>query len=352
MTQAEDDRIGQSLDLRRLRKGVLVAVAIGVTAGVGVAVAIDGPAVLAGMRRLPFSWALAALALSVLSWLGQGIGFAALTAEGLKGNIVRMTRAFLGGDFPALVTPFGSGGIPGGVFCLTREGLSAGEASVVIAMHSLLTGGFFVLVGLVAALALPIHSASSSALVWAGFLGILAAVGGIVWVVLNPQRATHWLDGVLSSGLARRLIGVDRAGRIMLAAEREAGEFTLSVRALMNERPGAVALSFAGLCSSRILLIATLPVIMCGLGWRGNIVPLAATAIGAMALSIVSPIPGGSGAVEAALTALLATQTSAPLAAAAALLWRGITYYAELFAGWAVFAHYLVLKPRSGPKRA
>ena len=34
--------------------------------------------------------------------------------------------------------PFGSGGIPGGVFSLTREGLSAGEASAVIAMHSLI----------------------------------------------------------------------------------------------------------------------------------------------------------------------------------------------------------------------
>ncbi len=342
---AAPDRATTALDPQRLRKGVLLAVAIGITVGVAVAVVIDGPAVLAGIRKISPVWALVALVMSALSWLGQGIGFAALTSRGVKGNVVSMTRAFLGGDFPALVTPFGSGGIPGGVFCLTREGLSAGEASAVIAMHSLLTGAFFVLVGVVAAVTLPVRGAGSSVLVWSGFTGILGAVVLIVWMVLHPQRATGWLKRFLAGHRVRRVLGDERADRIQAAAEREAEEFSASVKNLTNERPGAVALSLAGLAVSRVLLIGTLPVIMYGLGWRGDIVPLIATAIGAMALAIASPTPGGSGAVEAALVALLATQTSAPMAAAAALLWRAITYYTELLAGWAVFSHYLVIAP-------
>jgi uncharacterized protein (TIRG00374 family) len=344
---ARDDGSASSLDPRRLRTGLMVAVGIGVTVGLVVAFATGGAAVIAGISKLPLGWLLAALALSVGSWFGQGIGFAALTERGVGGNILRMTRAFLGGDFPALVSPFGSGGIPGGVFCLTREGLSVGEATAIITMHSLLTGAFFVIVGIAAAILLPLHSAGSSAIVWAGLAGILVAVVAIVWVALQPRKAAVALRRLLSVGLFARLLGADRASRLVAAAEREADQFTKSVRLLTRERPASLALSFAGLFSSRIFLVVTLPVIMYGLGWRGDIAPLLATAVGAMALAVASPTPGGSGAVEAALTALLLTQTTAPMAAAATLLWRGITYYTELIAGWAAFSSYIPTKGKA-----
>lgn len=337
------------LDRRRLRAGALIAVAIGVTAGLLVTLITGGPAVLAGIVKLPLPFFALAFALSVASWFGQGVGFAALTARGVKGRVLPMTSAFLGGDFPALVSPFGSGGIPGGIFCLTREGLSTGEASAVITMHSLLTGAFFVLVGVAAAIFLPTQSAGSSALVWGGIAVILAGVAAIVWIALRPQDATALIRRLLSGRLLARMMGAERSQRFLSAAELEMERFAGSVRILMRERPGSLALSFAGLFASRVFLIVTLPVIMYGLGWRGAIAPLLATAVGAMALSVISPTPGGSGTVEAALTALLATQTTAPMAAAAALLWRGITYYAELLAGWAVFSRYLARKrPVSG----
>jgi uncharacterized protein (TIRG00374 family) len=341
MPDEESSAPRTSLDPRRLRTGLLIAVGIGLTVGLGVALLADGPAVLAGIEKLPLVWLLVALALSVASWFGQGIGFAALTERGVRGNVLRMTRAFLGGDFPALVSPFGSGGIPGGIFCLTREGISTGEASAIITMHSLLTGVFFIIVGAAGAILLPIKSAGSSALVWSGFVAILAGVGAIVWVALRPHRATALLHRLLDSGVVRRVLGPKRSERALAAAEREAMQFAASVRLLLRERPGSLALSFAGLFVSRVFLMIALPVIMYGLGWRGDVFPLLATAVGAMALAVASPTPGGSGAVEATLTALLATQTSVPVAAAAALLWRGITYYTELLAGWAAFSRYL-----------
>jgi len=310
-----------TLDPARLRTGLLIAVFIGVSAGLALALFTGGPAVLDGMRRLPLVWLLVALALSVASWLGQGISFAALTSRGVRGNLLSMTKAFLGGDFPALVSPFGSGGIPGGVFCLTREGLSPGEASAVIAMHSLLTGAFFVVVGVAAAVAVPLHSATSSALVWSGLAGILVGVAVTVAIALRPRKAIEAMERALSSRFVTRVLGEERAGRLVNAASHEAELFATSVRALMRERPGSLALSFVGLFASRIALVA-------------------------MALAVASPTPGGSGAVEAALTALLATQTLAATAAAAALLWRGITYYAELLVSWVVFSRYLAARPR------
>lgn len=346
MTTSEPQRIA-GLDPHRLRVGLAVAVAIGVTAGLVVALVTGGHEVLAGMRKLPLSWLALSLALSVSSWFLQGLGFAALTARGVRGNVLHMTSAFLGGDFPALVTPFGSGGIPGGVFALTREGLSAGEASAVIAMHSLLTGAFFVLFGAFAAVMLPLRGAGSAVLVWSGFGAILIIVGLIVWVALRPTDATRLLARILSSRFVARAVGHERAARLVTSAEHEAELFASAVRMLTHEKPSALALSFFGLLVSRLCLVVTLPVIMYGLGWRGDILPLLATAVGAMSLSIASPTPGGSGAVEVATTALLATQAPVAIAGAATLLWRGITYYPEVFVGWIVFSRYLTMKPQT-----
>lgn len=346
---AEPKSPSGTLDPKRLRAGLVLAVGIGVTAGLVVALVTGGPAVLAGIRRLPLAWLVAALALSAASWIGQGISFAALTEKGVRGNVLSMTRAFLGGDFPALVSPFGSGGIPGGIFCLTKEGLSAGEASAVITIHSLLTGVFFVIAGVAAAILLPLRNAGSSALVWGGLGAIVVGVGAVVWVALRPAGAVAALRRVVAGRTVERLLGPERAARAASAAERETEQFASSVRLLMRGRPGALAVSFAGLFTSRVCLVAALPVIMYGLGWRGDIWPLMATAVGAMALAVASPTPGGSGTVEAALTALLATQTTPPTAAAAALLWRGITYYAELVAGWLALSGYLAMKKPGVP---
>jgi len=346
MAGSEPQRIA-GLDPHRLRLGLVVAVGIGVTAGLVVALVTGGHEVLAGIRKLPLSWLALALALSVASWFLQGLGFAALTARGVRGHVLRMTAAFLGGDFPALVTPFGSGGIPGGVFSLTREGLSTGEASAVIAMHSLLTGAFFVLFGAFAAVMLPLRGVGSAILVWSGFGAILLIVGLIVWVALRPTHATQLLARALSSKAVARAVGHERAERLITSAEREAELFASAVRMLTHEKPSALALSFFGLFTSRLCIVVTLPVIMYGLGWRGDILPLLATAVGAMSLSIASPTPGGSGAVEVATTALLATQAPVAIAGAATLLWRGITYYTEVLAGWIIFSRYLTMKPKA-----
>jgi uncharacterized protein (TIRG00374 family) len=257
-----------------------------------------------------------------------------------------MTAAFLGGDFAALVTPFGSGGIPAGVFCLTREGLSAGESSAIIAMHSLLTGLFFLVMGALAAIVMPIQTRGAEILVWSGVGAIGFVLVFVIWLAARPHSAIRWLERVLSKPWLARLLGPQRARSVAETVNREACQFAADIEVLTREKPSQLALSFFGLFMSRICLVLCLPVIMWGLGWRGDLWPLLATAVGAMALAIVSPTPGGSGAVEAATAALLATQAPAALAGAATLLWRGVTYYTEVIAGWLLFTRYLAMKPR------
>ena len=345
MTPAEQRPI-EALDPKRLRIGLTITVAIGVSVGLVVALATGGQQVLLGILALPVGWLALALALSALSWLGQGLGFAALTTRGVRGHLMRMTMAFLGGDFAALVTPFGSGGIPVGVYCLTREGLSTGESSAIIAMHSILTGAFFLVVGIIAAFVMPMQTRGSEVLVWSGIGAIAVVLVLVVGLAARPQVAADWLDRTLGRPWLARLIGNQRASRLAEAARREANRFAEDVHTLTRERPSQLALSFVGLFLSRVCLVVCLPVIMYGLGWRGDIGPLMATAVGAMALAIVSPTPGGSGAVEAATAALLATQAPAAMAGAATLLWRGVTYYTEVVAGWLAFTRYLAMNPQ------
>jgi glycosyltransferase 2 family protein len=345
MTDEQPPR-SETLDPRALRAGLTLAIGIGVTAGLIVTFFAGGKQVLAAAVKLPVGWLLLALALSVLSWLGQGLGFAALTQRGVRGHLLNMTSAFLGGDFAALVTPFGSGGIPAGVFCLTREGLSAGESSAIIAMHSMLTGLFFIIVGVFAAIVMPLKTHGAELLVWSAVAAITLVVAFIVWLAIRPDPATAWLERTLKRSWWLRLTGKKRGPRWAASINHEASQFAENVKILTRERPSQLALSFFGLFMSRVCLIICLPVIMFGLGWRGDIWPLLATAIAAMALAIVSPTPGGSGAVEAATVALLATQAPAPIAGAASLLWRGVTYYAEVFAGWVAFTRYLTGKPK------
>lgn len=343
---ASDTRRPDGLDPHRIRVGLAITVTIGIAVGAVVTFATGGRDVLAGMTRLPLGWLLLALVLSALSWLGQGLGFAALSHRGVRGHLLRMTAAFLGGDFAALVTPFGSGGIPVGVYCLTREGLTAGESSAIIAMHSLLTGAFFLLTGAAAAVLVPVHTGSAEALVWSGVGAIAVVMVFVIGLAARPRKAAAWLEGFLGRPWLTKMLGDERAHRFAETANSEALHFATNVEMLTREKPSQLALSFLGLFLSRVALIVCLPVIMYGLGWRGSLLPLLATAVGAMALAIVSPTPGGSGAVEAATAALLATQAPVAIAGAATLLWRAVTYYTELLAGWALFTHYL-----AGPRK-
>jgi glycosyltransferase 2 family protein len=337
----------EPLDRGRLRVGLAIAVAIGVTAGLVVALATGGKSVVAAASKLPLGWLALALALSALSWLFQGLGLAALTRRGVKGHVLGMTAAFIGGDFAALVTPFGSGSIPASVFCLTREGLSTAESSAVVAMHSVLTGLSFLIMGVVAAIVLQAQATATRALVWSAMAIIAVALAFVVWLATRPHWAIGRIEGALGRPWLATLLGQKRALHASEIVASEAHRFADDIETLTRERPSRLALSFLCVFASRACLIVCLPVVMYGLGSRGPVLPMLATGVGAMALAVVSPTPGGSGAVEGGTAVLLVTQAPLALAGAATLLWRGVTYYSEMLVGWLVFTRYLARRPKS-----
>ncbi|HEX9092379.1 MAG TPA: flippase-like domain-containing protein, partial [Coriobacteriia bacterium] len=135
--------------------------------------------------------------------------------------------------------------------------------------------------------------------------------------------------------------GRERASRAAEAAVRETERFAGALRSLVRERPAALGAAVAGLLVSRACLVAIVPVIMAGLGWTGDPVPVMLSVVGVWALASASPTPGGTGAADAAMAAVLSAFAPVTVAGAAALLWRGVTFYFELFVGWVLFSRYL-----------
>ena len=178
-----------------------------------------------------------------------------------------MTRAFLGGDFAALVTPFGSGGIPCGVFCLMREGAhSAGESGAIVAMHSLLTGLFFLIIGAAAAIVMPL-STWCRTLVWSGSPESPPCWRS--WCRWRSGRTPQPSGSTACSRSARSSASFARSARHVSSQESIARRrFASSVQLLMRERRAQLALSFLGLFVSRVAIVFCLPIVMYGLGYH------------------------------------------------------------------------------------
>ncbi|MDO8914668.1 MAG: lysylphosphatidylglycerol synthase transmembrane domain-containing protein, partial [Coriobacteriia bacterium] len=234
-----------------------------------------------------------------------------------------------------------SGGIPGWTWALTREGMSAGEAAAVVGARALVTSVFFVVAGAVGVAVVPARATGASG---AGLWGVGALVlvfAAVAAILARPAAAARSVERVLGSRSLRRLVGEERADRLAEGGRREALHFAEGLRSLVRERPGALAVALAGMLVSRACLLAILPVVLAGLGWRGDPVPILVTVLGVWALASASPTPGGSGAVEAAMTAVLSRLVPLETAGAAALLWRGTTFYFDLLVGWVLFSRYL-----------
>ncbi|HEX9092975.1 MAG TPA: hypothetical protein VF902_03245, partial [Coriobacteriia bacterium] len=176
---------------------MLVAVGIGAAAAVLVSVFTGGRTMLESAGRLPLATLGAVVGLDLVSWLGEAVVFASLAGKrGVRG-LLAMVSAYVGGGFPALVTPFGSGGIPGWTWALTKEGLSPGEAAAVIGTRGLLTSVLFVVAGGVALGVVPARISSSPGVTVAGAGGLLLVLAVMITIVVKPRIASRLLQRIL-----------------------------------------------------------------------------------------------------------------------------------------------------------
>jgi uncharacterized membrane protein YbhN (UPF0104 family) len=296
--------------LERIRLRTVLTLVATLVAGYLLLGQLDRVSLLSTLRSADWRWVLPALALSVLTYAAAAWALSGFVPGRLRFGPLLLAQ--LAGSFVTLVTPAAVGGAALNVRYLQRRkvpaavaGASVGLSQVVaFVLHILLLVTFAAITGTQA------HSLKPPT--WVYYV-----VGGLVVIVLI----------VVAIPAGRRLLGARLAPVLSQVVPR-----LLAV----VQQPRKLAEGIGG------TLLLTLCYVLCLAACvraLGGSIPIASTAVVYLtgsALGAAVPTPGGIGAVEAALSAgLTAAGLPGATAVSAVLLFRILTFWLPVPAGWA-----------------
>jgi glycosyltransferase 2 family protein len=261
-------------------------------------------------------WGLAALALSVLTYVGAALSVSGFVAQRL--GFVRTMLVQLASSFVTLVTPAAVGGVALNVRFLQRRKIPSPVAVASIAVSQVV--------------ALTLH------ILLLAVFGAIAGTGSKS--PINPPKWSYFVvagllvlaGAVLAFPAGRRLVRARVSPTFGQVLPRLL-EVAQDPRKLIEGVGGALLLSLA--------YIACLAACVAAFGGSVPIAKIGVVYLTGSALGSIIPTPGGLGAVEAALTAgLTAAGVPGGVAAGAVLLFRLLTFWLPVPLGW-VALHYL-----------
>jgi uncharacterized membrane protein YbhN (UPF0104 family) len=261
-------------------------------------------------------WGLAALALSVLTYVGAALSVSGFVAQRL--GFVRTMLVQLASSFVTLVTPAAVGGVALNVRFLQRRKIPSPVAVASIAVSQVV--------------ALTLH------ILLLAVFGAIAGTGSKS--PINPPKWSYFVvagllvlaGAVLAFPAGRRLVRARVSPTFGQVLPRLL-EVAQDPRKLIEGVGGALLLSLA--------YIACLAACVAAFGGSVPIAKIGVVYLTGSALGSIIPTPGGLGAVEAALTAgLTAAGVPGGVAAGAVLLFRLLTFWLPVPLGWAAL-HYL-----------
>lgn len=264
-------------------------------------------------------WLVGTVLASVASYVFAAVSFQGSVAQPLA--FASNLRAQVGASFAGLVGPAGAGGYALTARFLQRNGLDAGEAAASVsingvagvAVHVLLTLGFVT------------WTSRSDTTGTSGLVGIELPAGSTILLVLAVLLAM--IGGTLGiAPVRRRVVGP------ALAAVRSAG----AQLAAVARRPARVAALVGGSAAISLSYVAAAAAAVAAFGGELSFAQVGTAYLAAAALASVAPTPGGLGAFEAALVALLTgfRMPDGP-AVAAVLTFRLATFWLPILPGWA-----------------
>ncbi len=236
----------------------------------------------------------------------------------------------LAAKFALCATPGGSGGAVTLLALLARRGFSPSRGSAIFLVDQGCDMLFFLaMLGVLASISLGGNVAwphqGLLAIAMLSLVGLMLLIGLSILRLprLLRQRPNRWLRRLSPRRrrwLARRLLGC----RLALIA-------TLCL-------PPTRLVTILGLCAAHWLLrYSLLYLAVLGVGGQAGWAWTFLTQMLAMAASQVSILPGGAGAAELGVGALLMPLMPATQAAAAVVVWRLVTYHLYLLAGAPAF---------------
>lgn len=345
MKQRYVAKLSVSHQQRVARVGLLTVVALAAT----VTIVLAGRDGVVGVLLATPWWAVVgAVMLGVVSMLAEGALLALIADDPRPRTVLRMTHAYVAGNFVGAVTPYAMGGAPAWVWALTREKVSVENAAAMVAARSAVAATFFTGMTLTAALVLPSVSGLPRA---AASIVVLPSVAILLMIAIlrSPARSGERLASLLSrlgkqSGLGWLSTAAD-------AAPAYVGRFAEAFTEL-GRRPGSMIGALMVFAVSRFSQLAAIPLLFASTG-APQPGTLLAGLVAVWTISSIAPTPSGEGVAQAAIVTVFGPLVGSQSAAAAALGWRACVYYPMFLAGAVLFAR-LVRSPgvRRGPRRS
>ncbi len=302
---------------------------------------------LAAVTRVRPGWALLALALASLDWLGGGLRIWILTRHVWpRTPFWGMVAAGGLNTWASYLTPSQTGGGPVMIYAMRRAGVPFPEAAVASLMSFVATVAFFAAVGPAAILlgagrSLRAHSIPvlnfSFYDIFRASAGVFVAVGTILLVILIlPGSVKRLLKGVV--GWLGRTRGDVWAARV---EGMSAGIDRMHASVVKYFRTPAGWLAMAGGIVTTALAHANKLcagyVVMRALGLETNVFDVLMIQTTITFLLYFAPTPGGSGAAETLSAALMSVYVPNALLPAYTILWRFTVSYATVIFGSYVF---------------
>jgi glycosyltransferase 2 family protein len=262
------------------------------------------------LLRANWLWAVAALGLSALTYVGATLSLSGVVLERLKP--ARTFLAQVASSFVALVAPAAVGGAALNIRYLQKAKVAPGDAAasvgasqvIALVLHLLLLGVFAALTG-------TSHDLTVRPPHWA-YVAIAVLVAAILAVLAVP------------------------AGRRLLRA-RMALTLSQVIPRLLDiaQQPARLAVGVGGALLVTAGYIACLTVSVYAFGGSIPIAAIAVVFLTGSAIGSFVPTPGGIGAVEAALSAgLTAAGLPGGVAISAVVLFRTVTFWLPVPLGW------------------
>jgi glycosyltransferase 2 family protein len=301
--------------LERIRPRTLLTLVASVVAVYLLAGELARASLGSSLRSADWRWGIVALGLSALTYAGAALSLSGFVAERL--SFVRTILAQLAGSFVTLVTPAAVGGVALNIRYLQRNKVPPAVAAASVAVSQVVAFVLHILLLVMfAAIAGTSGGKSIRPPTWVYF--VLAGLVVIALVVLAIPAGRRMLRARLAPTFGQV------APRLLAVAQQP--------RKLVEGVGGALLLTFG--------YIACLDVCVRALGGSAPFASVAVVYLTGSALGSIVPTPGGLGAVEAALTAgLRAAGVAGGVAVSGVLLFRLLTFWLPVPAGWAALKY-------------
>jgi uncharacterized membrane protein YbhN (UPF0104 family) len=312
-TASHDGTETAPVQLERIRLRSLVTLVATILAGYLLIVQLGRVNFEPLLRSADPRWMLVGLGLSALTYVAAAWSLSGFVLERL--NFVRTMLAQLAGSFVTLVTPAAVGGAALNVRYLQRNKVPPAVAAASV--------------GVAQVVAFVLHLV---------LLVIFVAITGARSHSLRPPTWVYFVvAGLIVAGLI--VVAVPQGRRLLRARLAPALGQVLPRLLELLQQPRKLAEGIGGALMLTICYILCLDACVRAFGGSIPLTSAAVVYLTGSALGSVVPTPGGLGAVEAALSAALtATGLPAATAVSAVLLFRLLTFWLPVPAGWLAFS--------------